>query len=627
MNTISSSHGSTSRTSSTPASSSLRPRAPRLISGLDEGDEVAFDPTTAPIKRIASPAQTPIGSRSASPLPNKHPSRSASAFGESRTTPSRNHAVFAGSQSNKSSTTSLVNLWGTSWTAIQGIAADLMGNDADVGSPDRTSRRRKNSTSGTRRPAQSIPRSWGPPQAHPLPATTSIATGTREERESLVRAQKRKEMLVGSAVSHKDALGRHKRRTSDAVSVSAPPGANEDRDALVYIHHVKPSDTLAGITIKYNCSAQTLRKANRMWPNDSVQSKKVLVLPVDGCGAKGRKINDSERLDLLSGSPEDQKMAHSPKESKTDMATRLRNESISTQGERPSSSAISTISEAEAPWTHDSWVLLPNSDQPTEIARLSRRSLGYFPPTRRKSQSYSDLDTPSTSLDLNRAPFFDPTTLSPVVQEPPQRPHRPRTLSNSANGYFPSYLAGPGGVGTMNKNVKSPGPAQDGLNKLFASRLPNVAPPPNQHQLYMPDIPLYSDNPSGTATPAESGAQTPNMNLEQMGATVETWFRNVASKAKSAIEAPDRRDPARASVGVPGRGAGGIGDLIEMADSFAIGGDEEDEQEEARGRQGSAVGPTSGPSAQSGSNYGHERLRDRGRGVPGNGPVKRAKDD
>jgi len=143
----------------------------------------------------------------------------------------------------------------------------------------------------------------------------------------------------------------------------------------------------------------------------------------------------------------------------------------------------------------------------------------------------------------------------------------------------------------------------------------------------MPDIPLYSDNPSGTATPAESGAQTPNMNLEQMGATVESWFRNVASKAKSAIEAPDRRDPARASVGVPGRGAGGIGDLIEMADSFAIGGDEEDEQEELRGRPGSAAGPGDGPSAQSGSNFGHERLRDRGRGGPSAGPGKRTKDD
>jgi len=178
----------------------------------------------------------------------------------------------------------------------------------------------------------------------------------------------------------------------------------------------------------------------------------------------------------------------------------------------------------------------------------------------------------------------------------------------------------------MGKNVKSPGPAQDGLNKLFAARLPNVAPPPNQHQLYMPDIPLYSDNPSGAATPVGSGAQTPNMNFEQMGATVETWFRKMASKAQSAIEPPDRRDPARSSVGVPGRGAGGIGDLIEMADSFAIGGDDGDE-EESRGRQGSAVGPLDGQAAHSGSNFGHDKLRDRGRGGASAGPIKRAKDD
>ena len=41
---------------------------------------------------------------------------------------------------------------------------------------------------------------------------------------------------------------------------------------------------------------------------------------------------------------------------------------------------------------------------------------------------------------------------------------------------------------------------------------------------------------------------------------------------------------ARASVGTPGKGAGGIGDLIEMTDEFEIGGDDD---EEYRGRQGS----------------------------------------
>jgi len=446
-----------------------------------------------------------------------------------------------------------------------------------------------------------------------------------------VRAQKRKDLLLGTASQHPDALGRFKRRTSDELaSTSAPPGANEDRDALVYIHTVKPADTLAGITIKYNCSAQVLRKANRMWPNDSVQTKQTLVLPIDACGVKGRLIDAPEDVDLLSGISEDTsvgvidntELVHGTLS--TDR--RARNESISTQGDRPGSSVLSSIADSEPPWTHDSWVMLPNASVPTEIARLSRRTLGYFPPARRKSQSYSDLDTPSTSLDLNRGAFLDPGTLSPSRHDAPQRPRRGRTLSNASNGYFPSYLTGPGGVGTMNKNVRGPGPAQDGLNKHFAKHLPNVAPPVNQQHLYMPDVPLYSDDPSRATTPLASGAQTPsNINLEQMGASVETWIRKMATKAQSAMEAAERRDPARSSVGVSGTGRGGIGDLIEMADSFSIGDD--DDEEEGRGRKASIVEPSIGPSTHSGASYGHDRLR--GRGISGTSAAsaKRAKDD
>ena len=144
---------------------------------------------------------------------------------------------------------------------------------------------------------------------------------------------------------------------------------------------------------------------------------------------------------------------------------RDRDRSLSTTSERPSPSVVSSATDSEPPWTHDCWVMFPNATKPTEIARLSRRTLGYFPPARRKSQSYSDFDTPSTSLDLNRAAFFDPNTTSPITQDLLQKPRVVRRLSNAANGYFPSYLAGPGGVGTMSKNCllyTSPSP-RDGL--------------------------------------------------------------------------------------------------------------------------------------------------------------------
>ena len=96
----------------------------------------------------------------------------------------------------------------------------------------------------------------------------------------MVRAMKRKDLLSAEEHLVADSVGRIKRRNSDDLtSSSAPPGENQDRDALVYIHKVRPQDTLAGITIKFNCQPAILRKANRMWPNDSVQMKDYLVLP------------------------------------------------------------------------------------------------------------------------------------------------------------------------------------------------------------------------------------------------------------------------------------------------------------------------------------------------------------
>ncbi|KAK3116811.1 hypothetical protein LTR53_002446 [Teratosphaeriaceae sp. CCFEE 6253] len=606
------------RTSSTPAASaSLRPRTRRLISGLDERDEAAFDPATAGLTRIASPLHSPLESRSASPIPSarlpppgsSHGGKGAGAAGRAAAGARQRNA--AGNES----PSSLSGLWGSSWSALQGIASDLLSGDAavDAGRKPARARQPPHTQPGPRSSTSAPPGSWGPSTSVTSQApSSSIGGGTREAQLAAVRAQKRKDMLTRQETSYADTLGKFKRRLSDdQASLSAPPGDHEYRDALVYVHRVQKADTLAGITIRYNCSANTLRKANRMWPNDPVHSRETLILPVDACGVKGKMVPGPEALDLLSsdadalsaGQAEEVGATPDAQTANGDAFTRNRTNSSSTATSRRPSSSMDT----EPPWHHDSWVLLPGSTKPTEIARLSRRALGYFPPTRRKSNCYSDLDTPSTSLDLTRTATHDaPLPTSPLHQDAPQRPARSRRLSNANNGYFPAYLAGPGGVGTMNRKVHFPGPAQDGLNKMFARHLPDVAPPRVQQSLLTPEMPLYTDHTDGELTPGLStGAASPNLlmmggggkgvNLENVGGAIETWMRRMAGNAKGAMAAPERRGPARASVGVPGRGGAGVGDLIEMTDEFEIG-DEEEDEEDARGRQGSVVhvGLTSG---------------------------------
>ena len=630
------------QTTSTTPSATLRPRAKRLISGLSEGDETDPQAFDSPPRRINSPVPSPFDSRSASPIPAAHPQRSSgdgagrfagnswgrrSQVGGASLRPGRGREV--------SSPTSLGAIWGSSWSTLQGLASDFLGNDladdAQSGKGGKGKQRRPLGKTHNRVLSTGGPNEWGPTAPTSNPITSDIGSGTREERENAVRAQKRKDMLTRADSSYADALGKFKRRLSDDhESMSAPPAEDSDRAAMVYVHHVQKDDTLAGITIKYNCAASVVRKANRMWPNDTVQSRQTIVLPVASCGVKGTPCAAPETpsaLDLLD-SPDlfQAEVLPTPKPSHAPLNTILANgnataaNNATSQRARAPSLTItspdasrrassSTADGGEPPWHHDSWVLLPHFSTPTEIARLSRRALGYFPPARRKSLNFSDLDTPSASLDLARRGTDMPSTstTSTFAATSPKRPGRTRKLSNADTGYFPSYFTGPGGVGTMNRNVHFPGPAQDGLNKMFAKHLPDVAPPKFQSELYHPDVPVYSDDTptgSGAVTPSllpnhQSGVASPSgLGLENVGGAIEGWVRkwtsNMMSPAEYAAHVAAQKQTRkkgqlgpRTSVGAPGRGVGGVGDLIEMTDEFELGsdGDEEDE----RGRQKSAV--------------------------------------
>ncbi|KAK4959835.1 hypothetical protein LTR10_002723 [Elasticomyces elasticus] len=631
----------------TTTTSSLRPRTRRLISGLDEGDETNFDVISAASTRTASPLLSPLDSRSASPIPSARLPRPSSSRGL------RGGGTKGGRAGNESPN-SLSGLWGSSWTALQGIASDLLSGDAAaVDTRDKSGRVRRpvQKQQGGRSSTSAPPGQWGP-GVRPNAGSVTIGGGHRDEQLAALRAQKRKDMLTRSDTSYADTLGKFKRRLSDdRASLSAPPGDNEDRDALVYLHHVQKDDTLAGITIRYNCSANTLRKANRMWPNDPVHSRDILILPVDACSVKGRMMPGPEALDLLSTDAEALEAGQAEEVNPTSTShptngeisrNRTNSSSTTTTTSRRASSStaarssLDTSQQEQQPWHHDSWVLLPNATKPTEIARLSRKALGYFPPTRRKSNCYSDLDTPSTSLDLTRTMTTEQLlALSPSRQDPPQRPARTRRLSNATNGYFPAYLAGPGGVGTMDRKVRFPGPGQDGLNKMFARHLPDVAPPRQQQNLLSPEMPGYGDE-GGVGTPSGSGKASPNLmmmgsgngvTVGEMAGGIENWMRRMASNAKDAMAPPERVKAARASVGAPGKGAGGVGDLIEMIDGFEIGEDEDHDEgydevevEGGRGRQGSVVHVGLEPSS-SATSYFDGGARERSKGG------KRGKDD
>lgn len=559
MNTTNGSSLSTSKSSST-----LRPRTRRLIS--IEDDIYATDDSEG----FSSRAGSRIASRTASPA---NVTSAPSAFFKS--------AGIQASKATRDTSSTLSGLFGNSWSAVQGLAANVLGSE---GAPNSAAATRRRNPTHARRTSTSAPppKQWGP-----AGAGSHVGAGTQEEREAMVRAMKRRDLLNATDHLQPDSIGRMKRRNSDdRTSASAPPAENDHGDALIYVHHVKKQDTLAGVCIKYSCEQAVLRKANRMWPNDTILSKKTIVLPVDACGVKGRPVQGPDALpdeDLLLG-----EYANASTK-KPDTEGLPNGWSLTKQKSTDNSSLMSSKSASDQPWTHDSWVLLPNDKQPTQIARMPRRALGFFPPARRKSIAYSDAaSTPRASVDLPRSS----TSTNPNTHtSSPSQPTRPRASSNlsslsthsrqrSTSGQqqpVKPWLSGPGGVGTLGRNVRSPGPAQDGLNKMFAAHLPNMAPPPGQ-EYFTPWAPSLLDA-DGTRGPG-SGALTPSggdINFQEIGGAIEGWVRKVGSQAQKLLAEPGT--PGGRQKVVPGVGAtgGGLGDLIELQDdAFEIGDGEED---------------------------------------------------
>lgn len=426
-------------------------------------------------------------------------------------------------RSQASAATLSTGFWGASWSSLQGIASTMLSGDSfGISSRDQSPRSNRRPLEATQSHKSNGLAQWGPSGCR----EKYIGHGSREDRMAQVQAKKRETLLAANGYLAPDSSGRFKRRHSEDGGPSpATPAENGDRDALVYLHKVEPSDTLAGLMIKYNCQPNAFRKANRMWPNDSIQARRIVVLPVDACGVKGRKVLELDNsTDILrSGdSDEDEQTptnAHHPWDTSAE-SSKAKETPISSI---PTSPSISGSNLEDSPWKHDSWVMIDGFVDAVEIARLSRRSLGFFPPSRRKSISFSDLDTPSASMDLSR-------------ESPQDKFHRRRESRSSSSSYFAHQLQGPGGVGTLGKGVHNPGPGQDGLNKLFAPHLPDVAP----------------------RTSFESNTSTSSVGIENVGGTIEGWVRRIATKAAARVQSPARG------------GRPVVGDLIEMADSFEI---------------------------------------------------------
>ncbi|WEW59336.1 hypothetical protein PRK78_004806 [Emydomyces testavorans] len=583
--------GARSSSTTLGAASTVRPRNRRLISSVEDGEDDAGSPGKGSVTRQARLSSAPSGtvtpgfsnlrnatsssysSRTPSPVPRRQVSRIQPGWSDSVRSNGRRADGDWSNPQNKRSAGFATDLLQSSWSSIQELASAVVG--ADNSQPKKASslngyRRREPSDpnsfasaqdEGRRRPR--LPSAWGPT----VPQQTQALPGSKEGRQAIIQSKKRELLLQANGDALPDSQGNYKRRTSldNLYSSSGLPVEQDDGDTLVYIHKVHPNDSLTGVSIRYGCPLPVLRKANGFWPSDSIQSRKVVVLPVASCTLKGRRIPSNQGSDQL------RRERSAFGESLSDNSSLVpdiyptnsfgHGEHSSGLDDPVSSSIPEKESSHASLWTHESWVQADGLSSPVELGRVPKRTMGFFPRARRKSQANSE-----TGPDLDAFRYQDRARrdLSPS----PAPRFRDQSRSNSNSSSSPRHhqhhrsiiLSGPGGVGTLDRNVTGPGPAPDKLNAFVKTHLPNLVIPPPPPQTTVSSIALCDRISFDSTSTIHSNHSTGG--LENIGGAIEGWFRKVATKAKAGLSELQQPGQPHGHLGI-----GGSGDLIELDDA------------------------------------------------------------
>ncbi|CAF9908265.1 MAG: hypothetical protein GOMPHAMPRED_006115 [Gomphillus americanus] len=571
-----------SQNHATSTTSSLRPRNRRLIS-IEDGEQplqqnIELDPglRSAPLAE---------GYSSSSLHPPRAISPSSSIFrstaSNTRKASSRTQTVETGATRKwglavptPSSATFLFSpkYWEDSWSSLQDVATTLLGTDSSKSRRPSASLQSKYPHTSSKY-GVSIEDEWGP-----VNIESRIAAGSQEDRLAEIQARKRQILLTANGHNRHDARGKHKRKLSvDDTEVTV---AEQTEDALVYVHPVQPTDTVMGVAIKYGCQESVVRKANRLWANDSMQLRRLAYIPVNACSVRGQKISAPTTL-LKPEQESNRDVPLSIPNSSTDWSIPTTPKATDTQQDSlpsPSASATTTSYDITVPHIHESWVQISGFLTSTEVARLPRRTLGFFPPTRRKSTSYHDA-TPSSA----NSPILSPSeslpnnikrAISPALHLPPMDRYSRGQVASSTKSpnTIAATLHGPGGVGSLGYEARAPGPAQDKLNTFFATHFPNAVPAlvPPVAAGFPSSRNSFESIRSGVSTPGGSGG------LEQIGGKVETWVRKLAAKGMRDLASGNgsslgsRRGSAGQLVNMEVQGDGDLIELVGRIDSMAI---------------------------------------------------------
>lgn len=548
-----SSHASNSNS---PASSSTRSRTQPPVLDLSQDSNEPPLIHSAPSTTLASgllAALSPLSSRAPSPLAP----RDRSYVGHDRSPSPGNLGQFFN------------DTWNQGWSSVQDLTSTLLtgnenGERGGLLSPSNgLSRPQLLKSPSMDNRGRKVPEAWGPLPPDQKPGV-DIA-----ERQSALKAARTASILEShdGVNGGLDVLGRYKRRNSDEHNTSR----RHQEDYLVYIHHVQPEDTYAGLILRYKCGEDAFRKANGLWSRDSLQTRKWLTIPVDACDLRGRPC------DPPPSQPTHQVTSSSNKENCNSAETGTHDDFYSRSSKAPDGEEGQL--DDNKPWTHVRWVEIDSLPAPVEIGRVAWGAMGYFPPRRRKSlRTTSSFSTPRQSIEVSQTGPASVDGMSPrrlsSLSNRPQMPGTPLFNRNRPGSDSPDtrplWMRRPGGVGTMGKNVKSPGPDSDYINTWAQKNIPGLSiDGPSMSIMASETAHFGFSKESGelVESPFEEGRDAASVSrqgtgLDRAAAAVETWLRGALAKAPGTPLIM-----ARSRSGSNQLGVDGTGDLIELTDA------------------------------------------------------------
>lgn len=204
--------------------------------------------------------------------------------------------------------------------------------------------------------------------------------------------------------------------TKEVDNRSADGSSTTEDEIEVYVHRVNKSDTLPKIILQYQIAAGTLRRANRLFANDTIHFRDTLLLPVAACQIDPQSFEDLSvpLIDCKEGS------------TSNGFTTPVRTASLT-----PAAATLSNDLDTAAPFRYGKYAKDARRERTTglspvrqvlidaiglvDVARVPAASLSYFPPASRQ-QARSSSDTRTATATLPTTGYSDRTSLDRTTE-------------------------------------------------------------------------------------------------------------------------------------------------------------------------------------------------------------------